>query len=181
MGDIAILSHYRRRSLVAAGGCCLRPGSHYLNSTGLDSGLQAYERGSFGTHAGAEYLLAALAVEWLEGQATAAEAADEGSFKPVERGWPDRVGDVGAYIRYYRLLSSSSDWEEAVSTAFSIGADEFYEEFEEYRTAFAASRLPHLADDHSEPFLVLLGDVEEHAEATVGADFDGLQTLFGER
>ena len=152
----------------------------WLNSTSLAAGLQAYERGSFGTHAGAEYLLGALAVEWLEGHATAA-AADEGSFEPVQRGWPDRVGGGGAYIDYYRLLSSSSDWKEAFETAFSIGVDEFYEAFEEYRTALGASRLPHLADDHNQPFLVLLGDIEEVAEATIRADFDGLQALFRER
>lgn len=99
----------------------------------------------------------------------------------MQRGWPDRVGGGGAYIDYYRSLSSSSDWKEAFETAFSIGVGEFYEAFEEYRSALAASRLPHLADDHNQPFLVLLGDIEEEAEATIRADFDGLQALFSER
>ena len=92
----------------------------------------------------------------------------------MARDWPDRVGDAGAYIRYYELLSSSGGWEEAFETAFGITAQAFYEEFDDYRTASTASRGAHLADEHDEPFLVLLGDIAEEDAATVRADFDAV-------
>ncbi len=151
----------------------------WLQSTSYNGGLQTLAAGSFGSRGGAEYSLAALAVEWLEGHAAA--VAEQGSFEPVARDWPDRVGDAGAYIRYYELLSSSGGWEEAFETAFGITAQAFYEEFDDYRTASTASRVPHLADEHDEPFLVLLGDIAEEDAATVRADFDAVQALFRER
>lgn len=154
--------------------------SRWLNSAAITAGLQSYEGGQVGSHQGGEYILGPLAVEWLEGYAAAARAGER-SFDAVARGWPDSAGDAGAYIRFYRFLSFSDGWEQAFEAAFGLRPSEFYEEFEAYRTDLTASRLPHLADDHNEPFLVLLGDFEEAAAATVREDFDGLQALFAER
>ena len=86
------------------------------------------------------YSLAAMAVEWLEGRAvTAGDEAAEATMAPAEGGWPDSFTDAATYIRYYRLLPSAEDWEEAFEEAFGIAPDDFYEAFEAYRDALYPS------------------------------------------
>ena len=89
------------------------------------------------------YSLAAMAVEWLEGRAmTTGNEATEATMAPHEGGWPDSFTDAAMYIRYYRLLPSSEDWEEAFEEAFGIAPDDFYEAFEEYRDALYPESAP---------------------------------------
>ena len=86
------------------------------------------------------YGLAAMAVEWLEGRAVT--AGDEATMAPAERGWPDSFTDAATFIRYYRLLPSAEDWEEAFEEAFGIAPDDFYEAFQEYRDALYPASAP---------------------------------------
>ena len=85
-----------------------------------------------------EYSLGALAMEWLEGYAVATDSGEAG-FAPQEPGWADSFTDAGTYIRFYQLLPSSRSWQEAFEKAFGITADDFYEAFEEYRSALDAT------------------------------------------
>ena len=51
----------------------------------------------------------------------------------------DRAGDP-ALFEYYRLLPDSKTWEDAFEAAFGIAVDDFYEQFEAYRTRVAPPR-----------------------------------------
>ena len=128
--------------------------------------------------AGPVYSLAALAVEWLSGYA----AADStGTFDPTPPGWPNGLPDHATYVAYYERLSSAPDWTAAFESTFGLPAVDFYDEFESYRVALTASRIPHLVDEQDEPLLLFVGDTSAEMEAAVRAAFADVQAFFTER
>ena len=46
----------------------------------------------------------------------------------------DNYGSLQAITQFYRLIDESTIWEEAFEDTFQIAIDEFYQEFEDYRT-----------------------------------------------
>ena len=128
--------------------------------------------------AGPAYSLAALAIEWLSGHAT---AAPTDTFDPIPPAWLDGLAEDATYVAYYDALSAHNDWEDAFASTFGLSPGEFYESFEAYRSALTTSRLPHLGDDEDAPTLVFMGSVDTETQADVRAVFDNIQTFFGER
>ena len=108
-------------------------------------------------HPGLEYSLGFLAVDWL------AEQAGEQSI-----------------IDFFTTLADEPSWQEAFEPAFGMSVDDFYEEFEAYRSE-VAPRLPHLADDLDAPALVFVGDVPAETEEAFRTEFDSLTTFFNDR
>ncbi len=105
-------------------------------------------------------------------------AIDGVSFLAVE--WlAARVGDP-AIFDYYRLLRSVDTWQQAFAAAFSITAEDFYTEFEEYR-AEVAPPLPHISDDSAGPAIVFVGDVPDDTQAAIRADIEKVRAFVMER
>ncbi len=125
------------------------------------------------------YNVGALATDWLVRRAAALSTGTP--FAPLEP--PEMVArpDHDAHFEFFRLLPESASWEEAFEAAFGIALDDFYEEFEEYRTALGAQYLPHLADDSDEPLLLFLGEIPSDTRTLLREQFDTAQELFHER
>ncbi len=125
------------------------------------------------------YNVGALATDWLVRRAAALSTGTP--FAPLEP--PEMVArpDHDAHFEFFRLLPESASWEEAFEAAFGIAVDDFYEEFEEYRTALGAQYLPHLADDRDEPLLLFLGEIPSDTRTLLREQFDTAQELFRER
>ena len=125
------------------------------------------------------YWAGALATDWLVRRAAALSTGER--FAPLEP--PELVArpDHDAHLEFFRLLPESASWEEAFKAAFGIALDDFYGEFEEYRTALGALHLPHLADDRDEPLLIFLGEIPSDTRARIREQFDTAQELFRER
>ena len=128
---------------------------------------------------GEAYALGALATDWLVRRAVASSAAAE--FRPLAPGGLEFAEEYDAHFRYYGSLPSSANWRAAFIRAFGIAVDEFYGAFAEYRKAFGAARLPHLADDRDEPILIFEGEIRANTVARLRAEFDRLQVFFSER
>ncbi len=128
----------------------------------------------------AGYQLGALATDWLVRRAAAFPDGDL-HFTPLPSDGLELREEDDAHLEYYELLQSSVNWREAFKAAFGIGVDEFYEAFDEYRAAFGASRLPHLADDRDEPILVFEGEIPVATRDRIRAHFDELQEFFRDR
>ena len=91
----------------------------------------------------------------------------------------ERAGDP-AVFDYLGLMRASGDWRAAFASAFGIGVDDFYEEFEAYR-AEAFPPLPHLTDDLDEPVLVFVGDVPALTAAEIHSEFENVRQFFADR
>ncbi|MCY3919619.1 MAG: hypothetical protein OXG38_07430 [Chloroflexi bacterium] len=126
----------------------------------------------------AGYNLGAFAVDWLVKRAAGLPA--DFRFAPWESGGLDRQTEYDSYVRYYRLLASARNWQEAFEGAFGIPVDDFYVEFEEHRSRITA-QVPHLSDDRDAPVLVLLGEIPSELAARVRGEFDALQAFLRDR
>ncbi|MYH41533.1 MAG: hypothetical protein F4150_07225 [Chloroflexi bacterium] len=121
----------------------------WRTSLGLEHMLQGYEAPEpFYAEASPTYTLGALAVEWLSGHA--ALSGDGGSLLS-DTAWTRQLADEGAHVEYYRLLSSATEWGEALEGAFGLAPRDFYERFESYLSAVTQAILPHLGDGVDEP------------------------------
>ena len=127
----------------------------------------------------AGYDLGTLATDWLVRRAAA--LSDNAPFTPLEPGGLELREEYDAHLQYYRLRQSRVSWQAAFEGAFGITIDDFYAEFEEYRTALTASRLPHFADDEDMPILVFEGEIPADTVARIRSEFEGVQRLFIER
>ena len=128
----------------------------------------------------AGYQLGALATDWLVRRAAALPGGDL-HFTPLPSDGLELREEDDPHLEYYELRQSSVNWREAFRAAFGIGVDEFYAAFEEYRAAFGAARLPHLADDRDEPLLVFEGEIPAGTAARIRAQFEGVQAFFRDR
>ena len=152
----------------------------WRESLRVDGPLQFLEDWQlFYTVGSAAYDLGALATDWLVRRAAA--LSGNVPFAPLEPGGLDARLGYDAHVEYYRLLRSSVSWQAAFKEAFAISVNDFYPAFEEYRTAFTADRLPHLADEVDEPILVLAGDIPADTAARIRAEFEIVQVFFRER
>ena len=156
---------------------------HHATGPGIASlplGHWAFHHGGRGderVHAG--YNVGALATDWLVRRAAAASGGTR--FAPLQS--PELIArpDYDAHHEFFRLLLTAANWEEAFEAAFGIAVDDFYEVFEEYRTALGARYVPHLADDRDEPLLLFLGEVSPDTRIRSREQFDTAQELFRDR
>ena len=91
----------------------------------------------------------------------------------------ERVGNP-AVFDYLRLMRASGDWRAPFATAFGIGVEDFYKQFEAYR-AEAFPPLPHLTDDLDEPVLLFIGDVPAHTAVEIRSEFENVRQFFADR
>ena len=121
--------------------------------------LQAFEvtENRSGWLNGAEAGLGFFAVEWLA----------------------DRAGDP-AVFEYFRLIRDTDDWQDAFGAAFGISADDFYEQFADYRAA-TFPRLPHLTDAREEAVLVVLEGVPLETALAIRSEFEDVRQFFADR
>ena len=91
----------------------------------------------------------------------------------------ERVGNP-AVFDYLRLMRASGDWRAPFATAFGIGVEDFYKQFEAYR-AEAFPPLPHLTDDLDGPVLLFIGDVPAHTAAEIRSEFENVRQFFADR
>ena len=151
----------------------------WRGSLGVSEPLGALEdQDSFYAFGGEGYALGALATDWLVRRVVASSAAD---FAPFAPGGLELAAEYDAHLQYYEGLPSSSNWRQAFSRAFGISVDEFYLAFAEYRKAFGAARVPHLADEVDEPILVFNGGVPQGTADRLRAQFKDMQAFFRDR
>ena len=125
------------------------------------------------------YFLGALATDWLIGRPLA--PSPDAGFTVPQPGASSEQTEDDAYIEYFELLATAPGWEEAFETAFGISVGDFHEQFEDYRVALGATRLPHLADEREEPVLALLGEIPPETADALRAEFANVQALFNGR
>ncbi len=89
------------------------------------------------------------------------------------------AGDM-AIFEYYRLLPSSTSWQEAFEEAYDTSVADFYVAFETLRADVAAP-LPHLTSDGDGTTVLFLGDVDPDAQVAAAAEVEQVQTFFAER
>lgn len=126
---------------------------------GTDAYMDAAYRETFGDEsdpAGQAGIaaLAFVAATWLAGQ-----AGDE------------------AFFEYYRLLPSSTSWQDAFERAFGIAVSDFRRSFGADHPD-TASRLPQLADDPNEPVFVFVGDIAVDLQDELHVSLDESRDLF---
>ena len=85
-----------------------------------------------------------------------------------------------AIFEYYRLLPSSTSWQEAFEEAFDTSVADFYVAFETLR-ADVAPPLPHLTAEGDGTTVLFLGDVDPDAQTAAAAEVEQVQTFFAER
>ncbi len=85
-----------------------------------------------------------------------------------------------ALLEYFRMLPDSNDWREAFETAFGIDVEQFYGEFEVYRTQ-EAPPWPHLTDGVEEPLLRFVGDVPAATQSELRDRLNDIQAFMSER
>ena len=91
-----------------------------------------------------------------------------------------QLAGEGALLDYHRQLPDSESWREAFETAFGIEVEQFYREFEVYRTR-EAPRWPHLTDGVERPLLRFVGDVPAETQAEVRDRLNDIQAFMSER
>ena len=91
----------------------------------------------------------------------------------------ERSGEQ-SMLDFFAALPSVARWQDAFNAAFGLTADDFYEQFEEYR-ANVAPPLPHLTDDRDVPVLVFVGDVPAVTRNAVRAELDSVRAFFRDR
>ena len=91
----------------------------------------------------------------------------------------NRAGDP-AVFEYYRLLPSSTSVEAAFESAFGLKIEDFYEQFEAYRSETFPPH-PHLTDDLEEPLLEFVGAVPADTATEIRTEFENVRQFFADR
>ena len=91
----------------------------------------------------------------------------------------DHAGEE-AFVEFYRLAHSASQWEDAFRLAFGIEVDDFYKAVEIYRHE-RAPIYPHLTDDRVEPVIVSLSDAASPAAIEIRAEVSEITEFYERR